>query len=70
MTSNTFVFFFFTRAKLAYLFLITKNPKIIFFGNCIGPFTPKVKLIGLRLKEVPLSLHFTPDLRCNADILL
>ncbi len=25
-----------------FVFLITKNPKVIIFGKCKGPFTPKV----------------------------
>ncbi len=36
MASNAFVllfFFFFTWAEVAYLFLITKNPKVIFLAT-------------------------------------
>ncbi len=50
-------YFFVTWAELVYLFfLITKKPKSYIFGNCKGPFTLKVKLISLSLKEVPLHL--------------
>ncbi len=41
-------------AGLAYLFLIAKS---YIFGNFKGSFTPKVKIISLKLKEVPLAPH-------------
>ncbi len=56
----TFALLFVTWAGIAYLFLNNKKIKSYIFGNCKGPFTPKVKLINLRLKEVHLPLHLLP----------
>ncbi len=52
-------------AGLAYLFLITKQKKVIFLATFKGPFSPKVKWISLGLKEVPLKL--TPDFSQHGD---
>ncbi len=48
-------------AGLAYLLL---NNKKICFGNCKGPFTPKVTRMSLRLKKASLYLHLLM-ISCN-----
>jgi len=46
----TFAFIFLTWAGLACF----KKKKSSTFGKCKGPFTPKVKRINLRLKEMQI----------------
>uniref|UniRef100_A0A671SW55 dolichyl-phosphate-mannose--protein mannosyltransferase n=1 Tax=Sinocyclocheilus anshuiensis TaxID=1608454 RepID=A0A671SW55_9TELE len=51
--------------------VLCRKPLILYiFGNCKSPFAPKVKLINLRLKEVPLFLTYCYLLAFNAWLLL
>ncbi len=65
----TFVLLFVTWAGPAYL--TTTKTKVHIFGNCKGPFVPKVKFTSLSLKEVPLRLprdfsqHGTEEVSVN-----
>ncbi len=61
----TFELLFFTWAGLANLIYYLNQNYIS--GNCKGPFTPKVKSISFRPKEVPQPLHLTPNFSQHGD---